>query len=374
MARRINWVFNEASIPDYIMDDGKKIEITGVFVSYRPRAMFCKCGYMTNCKDRGEQNPTFEGYVCPECGRQHKEDSVLNHFGWVGATMSYRDYSYDGKYINHKTVTYKLVLTGENMLSLTKEEENRQFTFTDIGLYHKNGDGIPRYFKDILRTNHADQLHPMMKLLFDAEVDKGFAYASTYYNRLNIVEDVYNANPQLFTTILSAMRSAPVTYEEFENMYPEYLLPLSEKLIRDYNPVEDRSRTYSQPMKWHPIKAYSNIEAVTCVVSYYKSGLIAFRQMKNLLDKVDALKNPCFVRAFKANYLQMENYIEDLESDGVNVSKIFFDVKDYYNTKSRKFFVEYGLTPTQVNDAFASSKDGLDLLITLGSTRRKRIK
>lgn len=370
MARRINWVFNEASIPDYVTVDGKKVEITGVFTSYRPRAMFCKCGYMTNCKDRGESNPTFEGYVCPECGRKHAENSVLNQFGWVGSEMSYYEYSYDGKKINQKTVAYKLASPGENMLSLTKKEENEMFTLEEIGRDRKHG--VPKYFKDVLRTEYVDQIHPMMKLLLDAEIDKGFSYGTDYYNRLDIVEDVYNANPQLFTTVLAAMRVAPVSYETFEMMYPEYLLPLSEKLIRDYNPVEDRNRSYSQPMKWHSIGEYSNIEAVTCVVSYYKSGLIAFRQMKNLLDKVNALKNPCFVRAFKANYLQMENYIEDLEAEGVNVSKVLFDVKDYYNTKSRKFFIEYGLTPAQVNDAFASSKDGLDLLITLGSTRRKK--
>jgi hypothetical protein len=75
-----------------------------------------------------------------------------------------------------------------------------------------------------------------------------------------------------------------------------------------------------------------------------------------------------------SDYLQMENYIEDLKSDGVNVSKVLFDVKDYYNSKSRKFFINYGLTPAQVNDAFAGAKDGLDLLITLGSTRRKKMK
>ena len=97
MARKINWVFNEATIPDYVTVEGNQVPITGVFTAYRPRAMFCKCGYMLNCKDRGENNPTFEGYVCPECGRVHTETSVLNRFGWVGSTMEYYEYSYDGK-------------------------------------------------------------------------------------------------------------------------------------------------------------------------------------------------------------------------------------------------------------------------------------
>ena len=191
---------------------------------------------------------------------------------------------------------------------------------------------------------------------------------------MDIVQDVYDSNPQLLVPVLNAMNQEPVKYEVFEGMYPEYLLPLTAKLIRDLNPIEERRRTYSQPHKWHKLGDYSNIEAVTCVVSYYKSGLISFNQMRNLLDYVDALRNPCFVRSFKANYLQMENYIEDLKSDGVNVSKVLFDVKDYYNSKSRKFFINYGLTPAQVNDAFAGAKDGLDLLITLGSTRRKKMK
>ena len=372
MARKINWVFNEATIPDYVTVEGNQIPITGVFTAYRPRAMFCKCGYMINCKDRGENNPTFEGYVCPECGRVHTETSVLNRFGWVGSTMEYYEYSYDGHKIHQKKIIYKLESPSENILTLKKTEETLVYSFLEVKMDRQHG--LPNYFKNELRTKYVDQIHPMMKVLFDAELDNNLSYGSTYYGRLDIVQDVYDSNPQLLVPILNAMNQEPVKYEVFESMYPEYLLPLTAKLIRDLNPIEERRRTYSQPHKWHKIGDYSNIEAVTCVVSYYKSGLISFNQMRNLLDYVDALRNPCFVRSFKANYLQMENYIEDLKSDGVNVSKVLFDVKDYYNSKSRKFFINYGLTPAQVNDAFAGAKDGLDLLITLGSTRRKKMK
>lgn len=361
MAKK-NYYFNEKTIPDYVTVEGKQVPITGVFTSYRPRAMFCKCGYMLNCKDRGERYPTFDGYVCPECGRVHTETSVLNRFGWVGSTMEYFEYSYDGKKIHQKKIIYKLEEQLTNMFNLQKTEETRIYSFIEADRQH----AIPHYFKNELRTTYADLLHPMMKVLLDAELDNNLNYGYMYYGRLDIVQDVYDSNPQLLVPILNSMYNEPVSYAVFEGMYPEYLLPLTAKLIRDMH--------WSKTHPWHKIGEYSNLEAVTCVVSYYKSGLISFSQMRNLLDKVDALRNPCFVRSFKANYLQMENYIEDLKADGVNVSNVIFDVKDYYHNKSRKFFINYGLTPTQVNDAFAGAKDGLDLLITLGSTRRKKMK
>jgi hypothetical protein len=286
--------------------------------------------------------------------------------------MEYYEYSYDGKKIHQQKIIYKLESPSENILTLKKTEETLVYSFLEVKMDRQHS--LPNYFKNELRTKYVDQIHPMMKVLFDAELDNNLSYGSTYYGLLDIVQDVYDSNPQLLVPILNAMNQEPVKYEVFEGMYPEYLLPLTAKLIRDLNPVEERRRTYSQPHKWHNIGDYSNIEAVTCVVSYYKSGLISFNQNRNLLDYVYALRNPCFVRSFKANYLQMENYIEDLKSDGVNVSKVLFDVKDYYNSKSRKFFINYGLTPAQVNDAFAGAKDGLDLLITLGSTRRKKMK
>jgi hypothetical protein len=95
--------------------------------------------------------------------------------------------------------------------------------------------------------------------------------------------------------------------------------------------------------------------------------------MYTILDYVSATQNPSFVKAFKANYLQMATYLKDLKESGANLKSTPFDVKAYYSAKNRRFFINYGLTVDQVDDAYADAKDGLELLINLGSTRRKRM-
>lgn len=373
MAKRKIYMFNGDSLPDTIINDGTEVAITGIFLYYRPRAMFCKCGYCLDCTDRRESNPSFEGFKCPECGTVHGAKSIMTGFNYVGSSSGYQklDYSVRKNEIKKTTITYKLVETGECLYSLEKQSDVVEY-FPLSKLCER---WVTRSFKKKLIDQYGDKLHPMLKVVIEAELQSNSHYAANYYSRLDQVQDIMDNNPALLLSLLEAFRNYPdVKYADFENMYPEYLLPLTAQLIKDYNPMEERSRTYSKPYNWRPASAYANYEALTCVVAYYKSGHISHHVMRNILDRPEAFKNPTFIPAFKTNYLQFTNFLDDLANDGKPLASTIFDIKAYYSNKSKKFFLDQGYSTEQFQTALDSTKHGqfgLDFLNGIGKLRRK---
>jgi hypothetical protein len=269
-------------------------------------------------------------------------------------------------------ISYKLESTGENLFSVATMPAKVDY----FPLSHLSERWVPKAFKQQLVDKYGDQIHPMIKVLLETELKTTSSYASTYYNRLDQVQDIMDNNPALLTSLLEAFRSdSSMTYEKFEQMYPEYLLPLDARLIKDYNPIEDRNRSWSKPYIWKPVSAYANYEALTCVVAYYKRDLISHHVMRQILEKPAAFKNPTFIPAFKANYLQFNGFLDDLIEDGRKLESTIFDIKAYYIKKSREYFIEQGYTPAQIDAALDSTKNGqfgLAFLNAIGSTRRKK--
>lgn len=375
MAKRKIYSFNGESLPDTFNIGGEEVTVTGIFIPYHPRAMFCKnCGYVTNANDRRENQPSFDGLVCPECGTIHTSKSVLYNWTYVNSMCSTMklDYSSRKHEIKKTTIDYKLIAPGECLLSLEKLPEKVEY-YPITALAER---WATTKFKQELLDKYGNKLDPMVKLLLETEVVGKSSYASSYYGRLSQVQDIYDNYPTLLNNLLEAFRSdSSMRCERFESMYPEYLLPLTAQLIKDYNPVEERNRSWSKPYVWKPTSAYANYEALTCVVSYYKSGLISFSNMKTILEKTEAFKNPTFIPAFKANYLQFNNFLDDLIEEQRSLSSTIFDIKNYYIKKSKNYFIEQGYTPDQVQAALDSTKYGqygLDFLNAIGSTRRKK--
>jgi hypothetical protein len=375
MAKKKIYYLNPDSVPEKMFIGGKEEEITGIFMPYSPRALFCaKCGHMIDCRDRRESSPSFEGQKCPECGAEHTANSIIYGFSYVGSTINEEKVEFSTRKgeIRRTMISYKLESTGENLFSVATMPAKVDY----FPLSHLSERWVPKAFKQQLVDKYGDQIHPMIKVLLETELKTTSSYASTYYNRLDQVQDIMDNNPALLTSLLEAFRSdSSMTYEKFEQMYPEYLLPLDARLIKDYNPIEDRNRSWSKPYIWKPVSAYANYEALTCVVAYYKRDLISHHVMRQILEKPAAFKNPTFIPAFKANYLQFNGFLDDLIEDGRKLESTIFDIKAYYIKKSREYFIEQGYTPAQIDAALDSTKNGqfgLAFLNAIGSTRRKK--
>ncbi len=377
MARKKIYYFDGASIPETMFVKGVETPITGVFISYSPRAMFCRhCGFMLDCKDRRESVPSFEGIKCPECGTEHTANSVLAGFSYIGSNIQEEKVTYSVRknMLKKITTTYKLASTGENLFALEKSASNTEY----FPLSHISARWVPKDFKKTLIEEYGNKIDPMVKLLIETDMKTNNCYTSTYFERLDQVKDIIENHPTLFVNLLDAFKSdASMRCDKFEDMYPEYLLPLTAQLIKDYNPIEDRNRSWSKPYQWNPVSAYTNYEALTCVVSYYKSGLISHHVMRQILEKTKAFKNPTFIPSFKANYLQFNGFLDDLIEEGKPLESTVFDIKAYYARKTRNYFIEQGYTGIQIDEALANTKHGqygLDFLNAIGSTRRKKTK
>jgi hypothetical protein len=330
----------------------------------------CGCVHKLRQKD---WNMDFNGFVCNECKTVHESDKIIDHI-YSGGMTSTEWVFVDANTVGIRKLQYKLNRPdGENgsLLELTKlPDEVQKFSIGDA-LAHSN---ITREFKKELTTTYRDKIDPMLlKLLELAEESYSNEWSIChYYKNLPAARDLYENNPTLFVPLMEALRGANIKYSEFEAMYPDYLLPLSKRLIKDYNPYNERSNSWRSPTIWKPLSAYKNYEALTCVVSYYQSGLISFSQMKNIINNTQALENPLFVAAFKNNFMQMESYLKSIEHAGISPRAASFDIKDHFTKKSQKYFESLGYTPEQINEAWSSDEDPLVQIINLGSMRKKR--
>lgn len=367
--RNINYVLDHETAPKIIPVNNIYKTMTGLKMTWSPLAFFClNCGHYTYIRQK-DYSMSFDGYVCPDCGVVHTKDTILEKN--YGDEMEFRKWEFiNSGEVGIRIIKYKLERPGENLLRFRKmPDEVRRMTMAQA----LNDRSCPEVFVDELREEHGEQLDPMLVKLLDMRKNNKCWSIGQYYDKLHLVKNLNDNNPALLIPLMEALRGASVSYQAFEDMYPSYLLPLTARLIKDYNPWEDRNRTYSKPYAWNPVSVYKNYEALTCVVNYYHSGLISFKQMQKLLEYPKAINNPSFIPAFKANFMQMEAFLADMQNDGYDIGTMPLNVRQYYSDKTFAFFEEQGYTTEQVIEAFDSTKgDYLDILIRMGSTRRKR--
>ena len=365
-AKKQTWFFDHTTLPKKLIHDGEEMEVTGIFLSYSPRAMFCGgCGTMYNCRELN--SVTFDGYICPTCGMVHSNKTVINERLHVGGCFDGKAIIYKGGNIHETSTTYKLQETGKKLFRIETGETKTQIV--PLSKWRNYSRSLKQKFLDTYRN----ELPDMFVVLAELELANklGYSNSSGFYDHLDVVQDYYDKNPALIVELLNANDGVFMKYDQFEALYPEYLLPLTGRLIKDFNPAYYARYHWSNPPKFPSIDSFANYEALMCVISYYKSGLISFNQMIELLNCPKGLNNPAFIKTFKKNYMQMSNYLSDLGDDMVNVSRCQFDVKEYYRQKTIKYFLDYGYTMDQVAAAMDGAKDELDFLNRIGSTRRK---
>ena len=366
MAKKQTWFFDHTTLPKKLIINGEERDITGIFLCYSPRAMFCgECGTMYNCREFTSID--FDGYVCPTCGTVHSNKSVVNERLHIGGYFSDTIISYDGRNIVEVSKRYDIKETGKKLFRIEAGDTKTQILH--ISKWRSYSNALKRKF---LEENRA-RLPEMFIVLAELELEGKISSYSCggYYERLDIVKDYYTNNPALLIDLLNANDGVFMKYDEFEACFPDYLLPLTGKVIKDHNPAYYRKYSWNSRPELPPIESFANYEALMCVVSYYKSGLISYNQMVELLNMPKGLNNPYFVQAFKKNYMQMGTYLRDLSEKVSNISTCKFDLKEFYRQKTINYFVEYGYTLDQVIDALDGAKDELDFLNRIGSTRRK---
>ena len=375
MARNSHMLDHTSGRLSYINAEGKKITFAAVHYQVNTVSYLCctECGDQVSTKElRGEQ-ADFTGRVCPKCGKVIScKDEVLYLYSWYGSRgEKFSSYDFDPatKMIKETIAEFKLVSTGERLWKV----EQLPSTVNMLPLTDINKRNIPRTFKERILNEYADKIDPTLRMLLACNS----SYAVNYYNKLNIAKNLYeNAGPALFVPMIEAIRGdtvygKDVTFEVFESLYPEYLLPLTPKLIKDYNPMDGMRYHYSKK-EWQKPSAYTNYEAVTYVVNMYKAELISFTMMYNLLQDIEALDNPMFVTSFKRNFMQMDNYISEIRFDGQNPRTATLDLKTHYWESNMQFFRDQGYTAEQVDTAFSGEGRMLQMFIKMGETRRLR--
>lgn len=362
-------ICDNASIPDFWGKE--KTKLTAVLIPARRSVLCCKCGHHMEVTNITGSHPDFSGYVCQGCGVTHTSDSVFTRFRYIGDTEHYTEYSYDGKVVTQKRIEYKLQYDGENLVSIVKLPVAEQ-SATIAQLAERNQ--LCSDVKEMLRTEYADLIPPMLKILLDAEAEHGRINVEYYARNLSKAKNLYENDPVLFPYLCRALGD-DTTYEELLEMYPAYLT-ITKKLLEDWNIPKERRNSgyYYKPTILPDEDCFDNYENLSCLVNYYQSGRILWKQFKSIIQHVDAVNNPTFLKAFKNDYSQMRTYLNDLKRDGVRLSTVNLNVREYYQGKTRDFFLETGLTPEQYEAAKDKSKNSLEFLINLGTTRVKRTK
>jgi predicted HTH domain antitoxin len=271
--------------------------------------------------------------------------------------------------ITQVSYEYKMESCGDKLWKVVAVPEKREVhSFADIG----NRNKVPEYIRTELVENYADQLDPTLLALLMSKS----SYAANYYNKLGVAKTFFEQSPAMAEVVMNAIRGdqyhgKEITYELFESLYPEYMLPLTPRLVRDYNPLDGIRYSYSKK-EFKAEHEYKNYEALAYVINLYKSELISFNQMYDLLMSPEALNNPLFVVAFKKNFMQMNSFVNELVHENLNPEYTNMDLKSHYWNKTKEFFKEYGYTDKQIAEAFNGEGSTLKQFIAMGATRRSR--
>ena len=395
MARK-KYYFNTATLPKYIRSaNGVKTEIHGYASNYSPaNILFCECGAVI----RGEQFKStgniahWDGYTCPECGHTFARTDVLSR-----GTNSH-EFGYNSQeifivptYYNHREDDSEKGIT---KISLYSYDYSRDGSITKMSWSDVKILSLDNSVHEEILQNHRVKIAPaILKILEycednDTNVPKRSCMES-YIAWMNIREH-FKDDPNLAKEIANDIDLAcqtisagyyhgtarssqiPKTYAEYEAIVPEYLLPLTEKIVKDIHPCESHVSVGYKHYDWPQITPRTEM-AATLVLHYYKSGLLSIDTLKQLLSRDKALQNPNFIRFFKAYYPQAVSYLTWLENNGENLVTHSLNVKDSYFDVNHEFFVKYGLTEKQVSEAIdAADGNYLDALINLGKSKRQR--
>jgi hypothetical protein len=311
--------------------------------------------------------PQIEGYVCPTCGHVFSRNNTLTTYTWSDFSLSkvcfdefgivitntkWRMRIKDGQTASHKIIDFENC--GREVESYSYKTALAEAPYSVVKSIH---DAHPEYFpvgadyfiKYVTRDN-----------------DKHY-----WVNHLNVIADIATRAPYLAEQLIKGFAKSGWDLDRIYASYPEYLLPLTNELIRSYNPYYEITKTYGVPKVFLPFSKYKNKDNVHLVVNYYKSGLISFNQMDTILSHPGALNNPNFERIFKSYYTQMAAFVHSLSQESENLETHEFDVRTYYMDKTIGHLEETcKYTKDQIYTAFNSSSSYLDAIIKLGSTRR----
>ena len=162
-----------------------------------------------------------------------------------------------------------------------------------------------------------------------------------------------------------------ITFAQYENAYPFYFRPLTAKVIRDTRMFASSTESYRRISKFPMQIASKEMDGLQLTLYYYMSGLISVHQFENIMKNKSVFKNPNYEKMFKSHYVVMDSFLENLVQDKADLETHDLNIRDYYTDTNLRYFVDYGYTQKQEEDAIDASNDNwLDFLINIGSTRR----
>lgn len=383
---KIKWKLDLSTLPKSITKGNEEYEINGCFRSSSPRALFCRCGAFIRADERKENNPSWDGFECPECGHVFSQTDVLD-VGWYCAQFK-EHHVYKTtldivlrQYISHidkstHTMTIENASKVEASFNINSADlfrDPNKLTMDAMKMISEKGemtnvhikvlvDFIIRYRLPIGRKNVSNPI-PLLQRSF-AEIAE-------------FMLDVEANNPAIICEVWNEIMNCGVniprnyTYEKYEAEYPNYMRPLNPKVVHDWQMYYEKRRGYTSRATIPMSVPEKCIDNTNLVFSYYMMGLISKNQFEEIINKYSVLSNPNFSKFFKSNYVQAGSYIDSLVEENKDLSTDSLDIKNWYLEKNMKFFVEQGYTEMQVCDAINSGNGNyLDVLIAMGSTRR----
>lgn len=384
--KKFKYSIDTTTIPKtFAPTGGEAQDIHGVFIYDKPRSLFCECGQQFRAEERKEAQPSWDGFVCPNCGHTFTTTDVL-YVGWGGTRFSEPVYKQDKIIMKGYRYT-KRIDVSTNVISLVKEADinyDAHYPLNDLEIIWlgkpilqkvlaKYKSSLDKYMCRVIELVLTDEIkivHPRVQ-----NSQPGF---------LRFVCETYDTNPSVLQEALNEIMTDSksyfcpnLTYGQYESYYPEYLRPLTPKVVREAKLYYKAQNSYSfsqLSMDGLPASVLmSERQGLNLVVSYYQSGLISYDQFNELIKYKRVFANPKFERAFKSYYMQMGTFLYDLNKAQKDLATDNLDIRNYYIEKNMNPFINFGYTTEQVYDAVnASDGDYLEFLIKIGSTRRQK--
>jgi transcription elongation factor Elf1 len=323
--------------------------------------------------------------VCEHCGQEHYYEndytnSIIRDLGYVGSETQFSSGVFDP---NVSTSKVRKITRKYRLADITFEETCRERIY-EIQLVSSEAQFVSLHdawteglltdeMIDEISTVHKDRVDPMLIKLFEMTREYPSCCAANYFDKLDRAKDIYKNNPKLFPDIMKALDGMDITYKQFEQGYPDYLLPLTKELIEKWNPVRGMNNYYyGKKYTWPKLDDFGmdGIPSVMAVIGYFNSGNISLDNLYNIISKVDAMKNPMFVDCFKKYFMQMETYLNDLESEHQDLKSAVLDPRTYYTEKNRQLFVDDNYDIQDILKIERESKDGVQWMKNMSQLRR----